>query len=147
LPPEEKEAVSSLRIDKEGSLPEDDISDTEVEEITIQEEYERKRKREIKIKSGVYMNPGFIVGSAAEIRRVWSAGGLIINKKRCKTIPMNFEALLFLKINKKHWDKRMVVKAFRLVKDKAYPILNASIKKSNKRWNMSPIRTTTYRNN
>jgi hypothetical protein len=59
-----------------------DVSDTEVEETTIQEEYERKRKREITIKFGDYMNPGFIVGSAAEIERVWSAGGLIINKKR-----------------------------------------------------------------
>jgi hypothetical protein len=98
-------------------LAEVDVSDTEVEETTIQEEYERKRKQEITIKSGDYMNPGFIVGSAAKIERVWSAGGLIINKKRGKTIPMNFKALLFLKINKKHWGKRMVVKATCLVKD------------------------------
>jgi hypothetical protein len=117
LTPEDKEALASLRIDKEENLEEVDISDTEVEETTIQEDYERKRKREIKIKSGVCMNPGFIVGSAAEIERVWSAGGLNINKKRCKSILMNFEALLFPKINKKHRDKRMVVKAIRLAKD------------------------------
>jgi hypothetical protein len=43
LTPEEKEDVASLRIDKKENLAEVDVSDTEVEETTIQEEYERKR--------------------------------------------------------------------------------------------------------
>jgi hypothetical protein len=40
LTPEDKEALASLRIDKEENLEEVDISDTEVEETTIQEDYE-----------------------------------------------------------------------------------------------------------
>jgi hypothetical protein len=49
----------------------------------------KKRKREsIEDKHG-YANPNFIVGSAAEVERLWSMAGLIMTDKRYSTTPMN----------------------------------------------------------
>jgi hypothetical protein len=45
-----------------------------------------------------WYNPNCIVGSGAEVERLRSIAGLIMNEKRNNMTPMNFEALLFLKL-------------------------------------------------
>jgi hypothetical protein len=45
---------------------------------------------------GKYINCDFILGSAAEIERVWSQGELILRRARMGITPMLFETLLFL---------------------------------------------------
>ena len=50
-----------------------------------------------------YINCDFILGSAAEIERVWSTAGLIMTSRRKGTSPLTLEALLFLEYNKDYW--------------------------------------------
>ena len=63
-----------------------------------------------------YVNCDFILGSAAEIERVWSLAELVLRKARCKMSPLLMEAMLMLKYNKSFWNKSTVALALREVK-------------------------------
>ena len=55
-----------------------------------------------------YINCDFILGSAAEIERIWSISKNILNNSRKSMTPLLFESLLFLKLNKNYWDQKLV---------------------------------------
>jgi hypothetical protein len=61
---------------------------------------------------GEYMNTGFILGSAAEVERLWSHAGNILTKGHRAMTPMLLKALLFLKMNKCFWDQCLVLEAY-----------------------------------
>eukprot|EP00171_Calliarthron_tuberculosum_P023569 IDg23569t1 len=63
-----------------------------------------------------YRNCGFIVGSAAEVERLWSVAKFILSDYRMATTPELFESLIFLKINAKFWDVRLVSEAVRAIR-------------------------------
>ena len=73
--------------------------------------------REAASVGGTYHNCDFILGSSAEIERVWSMAEKLMHKSRYSTAPNLLEAILFLKYNKDYWDLSMVASAVRLVKE------------------------------
>ena len=58
------------------------------------------------------VNLDFVVGSAAEIERVWSMANFILVKERNSMSPIMFEALIFLKFNFSYWDDALILKAY-----------------------------------
>jgi hypothetical protein len=49
-----------------------------------------------------------IIGSAAEVERLWSIARYILTTSRTRLEPILFEALLFLRANCVLWDERTV---------------------------------------
>jgi len=52
-----------------------------------------------------------IIGSAAEVERLWSIARYILTTSRTKMAPIVFEAILFLRMNRALWDERTVMEA------------------------------------
>jgi hypothetical protein len=48
---------------------------------------------------------------------VWSSGEKILTPARFSTHPIQLEAIIFLKYNKKHWNNSTVVEAIKLLKE------------------------------
>ena len=46
-----------------------------------------------------------IIGSAAEVERLWSIARYILTTSRTKMAPIVFEAILFLRMNRALWDE------------------------------------------
>ena len=107
----EKNAVQKLL--KHGVQPVQEMSDDE-EGNSIVAIFNKKRRIELS-EVGEYVNCDFILGSAAEVERVWSRAELILTKKRFRLAPIVLEAVMFLKLNYKHWDKNTVALAMRNV--------------------------------
>lgn len=51
-----------------------------------------------------YINCDYILGSVAEVERLWSMARYVLQDHRSSMSPMNLEALLFLKVNIGFWD-------------------------------------------
>ena len=58
-----------------------------------------------------YINCDYILGSVAEVERLWSMARYVLQDHRTSMKPMNLEALLFLKMNSGFWDLRTVAQA------------------------------------
>ncbi len=58
-----------------------------------------------------YVNCDFILGSAAEVERLWSVAKNILKDNRKSMTPLLFEALLFLKVNNSYWGLELVCEA------------------------------------
>lgn len=73
----------------------------------------------VKMAQNLYINCDFILGSAAEVERLWSSADEILTKKRLGMHPETFENLLFLKYNMRLWyeDEKMVLRAIRRVQE------------------------------
>lgn len=65
-----------------------------------------------------YVDCSFILGSVAIVERLWSLSGHILRPERSRLLPINLEALLFLKINKRYWDEHLVQKALDIVMER-----------------------------
>lgn len=114
LTPDERHAVESLLVAEQ----EDSDNDEEDEEDDILSQFNKRQKMETAL-VGQYMNCDFVLGSAAEVERVWSHAELILRKARYSMTPYLFESLLFLKINKRFWDQGLVTRAVRAVQQEA----------------------------
>ena len=57
-----------------------------------------------------------VIGSAAEVERLWSIARYILTTTRAKLAPILFEALLFLRANRDLWDERTVQAALNTVR-------------------------------
>jgi hypothetical protein len=69
---------------------------------------------------------------------VWSSAEKILTPSRSSTNPIQLEAILFLKYNKKYWNKYTVVQAIKLLKEedtneRNKTIENGSIRRSGQR--------------
>eukprot|EP00171_Calliarthron_tuberculosum_P009475 IDg9475t1 len=70
------------------------------------------KERENKVDgSGSYINADFVLGSVAEVERLWSVLRRLLPDYRKSCAPILAEALLFLKINASYWDLSLVCKA------------------------------------
>ena len=74
------------------------------------EERLQKQKQQRDNPSG-YMNSDFILGSAAEVERLWSIATNVLTDERKKTSPLMLEAVLFVRINSRLWDVQTVKQA------------------------------------
>jgi hypothetical protein len=111
LTEDEKDAISMLKIDG-GATNEESDGDVE---MTVAEKIKagkRKQREETAGGEDQYHNSDFILGSAAEVERLWSHAGLVLTKSRRSMTPMLLEAILFLKCNRRFWDQNLVAEAF-----------------------------------
>jgi hypothetical protein len=76
---------------------------------------EKKRASKTPANHGSYHNCDFILGSVAEVERLWSLARHVLTDTRVSTQVVNVEALLYLKINAALWDISDVVSAMRQV--------------------------------
>lgn len=53
----------------------------------------------------------FILGSVAEVERLWSSAKHLLGEKRHAMTPLLLEALLFLRFNECFWDEKLVAQA------------------------------------
>jgi hypothetical protein len=87
--------------------------------LSFQERLAKRLKTEEQDPRDEYINCDFILGSAAEVERLWSIAGQVFPKNRANMHPIQVEALLFLRINKRFWDKLEVVEAMKRAKQEA----------------------------
>ena len=104
----EKEACESLLVIDDGNS-----SGSDREEEIEYEERLRRRKRQRENPSG-YRNCDFILGSAAEIERLWSIATNVLTDERKKMSPLMLEAVLFLRVNCRLWDVQTVKQALHM---------------------------------
>ena len=76
-------------------------------------EEEAKQDAERNGTNSQYINLDFVLGSAAEVERLWSLAKYILVNQRKTMNSQMFECLLFLKYNRKYWNKEMVIEAYR----------------------------------
>ncbi len=58
-----------------------------------------------------------VIGSAAEVERLWSIAKYVLTTNRTSLAPILLEALLFLRLNRDLWNATTVMEARRAVKD------------------------------
>ena len=104
----EKEACESLLVIDDGNS-----SGSDREEEIEYEERLRRRKRQRENPSG-YRNCDFILGSAAEVERLWSIATNVLTDERKKMSPLMLEAVLFLRVNCRLWDVQTVKQALHM---------------------------------
>ena len=104
----EKEACKSLLVNDDGNS-----SGSDQEEEIDYEERLRQRKQQRENPLG-YMNCDFILGSAAEVERLWSIATNVLTDERKKMSPLMLEAVLFLRVNSRLWDVQTVKQALHM---------------------------------
>ena len=57
-----------------------------------------------------------VIGSVAEVERLWSIAKHILTESRSATAPILFEAILFLRINRELWNEFTVIEAWNAVR-------------------------------
>jgi hypothetical protein len=75
----------------------------------------RKCQRRQSVEQDQYINCDYILGSVAEVERLWSLAKYVLQDHRSSMSLMNLEAILFLKVNSEYWDLTTVDEAFRNV--------------------------------
>eukprot|EP00171_Calliarthron_tuberculosum_P001364 IDg1364t1 len=119
----EKEAVRCLR--KESStqdpLP-SSRSSRQSEGIS-----ERLRKRQkLSASNDGYIDTRFLLGSVAEVERLFSVAKNVLTENRRSMTPRLFEAIVFLRVNCRFWDASLVSRAVSMVATQnSAPRLNA----------------------
>lgn len=109
LTDEEKKACDNLIVDTctESQNIGHDVDERHLSMLQI---FERRKRRKI-ISTKVYIDLRFVLGSTAEIERLFSAAGRILTDTRISMTPMLLETLLYLKVNRKYWNFRTVIQA------------------------------------
>lgn len=106
---DEKEACKMLRSVSSEISPSQFDNETNVQLSMAQRIALGKRKRMEKTES--YLNCDFILGSVAEIERLWSVARNILTDNRKDLTPLVFESVLFLNINRAFWNEITVKEA------------------------------------
>ena len=87
-------ACSKLRLESINNSSQD-----ENEELSYMERIMKRQKKSDSEYN--YGNCDFILGSVAEVERLWSICDNVLNDHRNRMSPLLFECIVFLKINKK----------------------------------------------
>lgn len=104
----EKTAVQCLKSDHAEAGSADGSSNGEY--LSMKERLAKRRK--ITATNRTYIPCNFILGSVAEVERVWSiAKHLLHGDIRTSLTPLLFEALIFLRCNERFWDAELVALA------------------------------------
>lgn len=111
MTPEERSAALPLKKPTESCNTTDGIISDE-DALTMSGILDRRKRRRVE-QDNLYMNLNFILGSSAEIERLFSIAGRTLADQRQNMTPMLFEALVFLKVNRGYWDFRTVLSAMR----------------------------------
>ena len=81
----------------------------------------REREQNTANSDDPYVNCDFIFGSAAQVEWLWSLAKSILTNQRSSLTPHLFEALLFLKVNKRFWEdnRALIREAIRVARHRA----------------------------
>jgi hypothetical protein len=96
--------------DADAYVPPEDLR------MEYEKQIERKRKQMDAIKYGEYRNCDFILGSGAEIERVWSAAEKNLIPCPLSTHPLLLEAILFHRFNENYWTQFTVTQTTMMVR-------------------------------
>lgn len=105
----EKVAVCMLEKDVEDVVPDSDSD----REMLMDERLNKRRKID---KNCQYRSADFVLGSSAEVERIWSTAKYILSDTRSKLKLLMFEAIMFLKNNSRLWGDQLVAEAIRCAK-------------------------------
>eukprot|EP00171_Calliarthron_tuberculosum_P005814 IDg5814t1 len=108
---EEKEACQSLKIDTDLSSTSGMETESQSTTGSLMASRINRLKRKRITQEEEYMNCNFILGSVAEIERLWSIAGKIRAVDRKLMSHIVFDAILFLKMNQRFWDELTVKEA------------------------------------
>eukprot|EP00171_Calliarthron_tuberculosum_P003916 IDg3916t1 len=108
LSDEERRACKTLLSETVASADIDNANESEDDDIIM----EITKEKENRIDGpGNYINADFVLGSVAEVERLWSVLRRLLPDYRKSCAPILAEALLFLKVNARYWDLSLVCKA------------------------------------
>ena len=116
LTPEEEEACKCLLKDSSG------IIETITDDSPMKMSDRIKRLKEdtgAALSVNPYHDCSFIFCSSAEVERLWSKALYIYSQERRRMTPLLFEAILYLKENRRFWDEATVVEAMENMKTRA----------------------------
>jgi hypothetical protein len=110
----EKAAVASLLLDNPGNIAADPdpgvdvrfLSPASIAKATAHQD--SKKRQRMSADQEKYINCDYIIGSVAEVERLWSMAKYVLQDHRSSLSPMHLEALLFLKLNSEYWDLETV---------------------------------------
>lgn len=110
----EKEATNGLLLNHNEDNEDNETPHESPAKLSFGERLaqDNKRKRDQSTTQESYVNTKFILGSAAEVERLWSTAEAI----KLMT-PMMLETLLFLKTNARFWNINVVRQAMRAVQN------------------------------
>jgi len=104
----EKDACSKLILER-SVLP--DANPTASDHGTsMYQRIQMKKRRRIETES-TYRNCDFILGSVAEVERLWSVCNALLSDNRKRMSPLVFESIVFLKENRSYWSQSIISKA------------------------------------
>eukprot|EP00171_Calliarthron_tuberculosum_P001491 IDg1491t1 len=107
----EREACKTLLQPSAASATHEDCTTSpEGQELSIASMV-RERKRRRLLQREKYVNCNFILGSVAEVERLWSIAKNVRSSSRKSLTPLLFESILFLKVNKEYWNLEVVIQA------------------------------------
>ncbi len=75
--------------------------------LSMTDRLKRKKQKFSEVQDR-YINCDFILGSVAEVERIWSLAKYILADTRKSTSPLAFEAIVFLNVNANYWNERTV---------------------------------------
>jgi hypothetical protein len=114
----ERVAVSSLRRNAPAIPAVNVDQDTDIDPTQwssprkIAKEIHRKRQKlQESAAANEYIRCDYILGSVAEVERLWSLARHVLTYDRMSTSPRHVEGLLFLKVNSRFWDESTVEEA------------------------------------
>ena len=79
--------------------------------LSFVERQAKKQRLRLRLVDDSWANCDFILGSAAEVERLWSLAENILTDGRMSITPLMLETILFLKVNRRFWDATSVSRA------------------------------------
>lgn len=119
LTQDEVTAAARLRVGWEAEAPAAEAAEPQSPEAkTMAQKIAKVAKKRLQASGGAggYINCDFILGSAAEVERLWSLAKHILEDDRLGMHPETFEIIIFLKVNSRFWDKSTCCEAIRMWK-------------------------------
>jgi len=122
MTPEEHAACEKLRAEanyNDGGGDDNNEDDYEaVLGMSLEDRLTGRKRKHDEHDEFSYMNADFILGSVAEVERLWSICQFILSDTRSRLEPQLFEALVFLKVNSTLWDIHLVEDAYNTRNDR-----------------------------
>ena len=85
--------------------------------ISFDERVKRNKRRRLN-RQEKYRKCEFILGSVAEVERLWSIAKNVRTVNRRRMTPILFESILFLKVNHRYWDQVLVSASMAYVRNR-----------------------------
>lgn len=115
LDDEESDSVQALKLD----VIESNDSGTHTSKMSYFQRIQSKRRRLSEAKTS-YMDVNFIPATSCTVERLFSLARWVLTVLRKRMSPILFEAILFLKINRRLWDIKSVAAAMKLQPEQRY---------------------------